>query len=76
MLSPLQEMRVYVALLCTAFAIVAVHSLDNGLGRTPAMGFNTWNAVRDCDRAHVLAPRDVVAIGVYEQSYTFPSSTP
>lgn len=33
-------------------ALRSVAGLDNGLGRTPAMGFNAWNRFRckKCDR--------------------------
>lgn len=34
------------AILKIAFPIAAVESLDNGVGLTPAMGYNTWNDFR------------------------------
>ena len=38
-------MKVVVALTLLAAAQTA-HALDNGLGRTPMMGYNTWNAFK------------------------------
>ena len=49
-------------------------ALDNGLGRTPAMGFNTWNVFRcgGVTAAAVVGVADrMVELGLVELGYTY-----
>jgi len=39
-------MKIVLLLLLCTFSLQSVLAIDNGLGRTPAMGYNTWNDFR------------------------------
>ncbi|CAB4442208.1 unnamed protein product [Rhizophagus irregularis] len=37
------SLRVFITLFCVIYVINGINGLDNGLGRTPPMGWNSWN---------------------------------
>ena len=62
--------RVAALLLCAR----GIHSLDNGLGRTPARGWNAWNAFR-CEGLNEGLIREIadamVSSGLRDAGYKY-----
>ena len=71
--------RNVVALLCALLGVVLlspnhVHALDNGVARTPPMGWNSWNkfACKDVSETVVRAQADaMVASGMKDAGYQY-----
>jgi alpha-galactosidase len=49
--------RVRLVLATLSLLVVSTPALDNGLGKTPPMGFNTWNHFGCVDTSHCVASR-------------------
>ena len=59
--------------LCFFLSIISVFSIDNGLGRTPQMGWNTWNKFW-CAINETLIKDSIDAIissGLYDAGYNY-----
>lgn len=39
------SLQVFITLFCVIYVINGINGLNNGLGRTPPMGWNSWNRV-------------------------------
>ncbi|MDP9793052.1 alpha-galactosidase [Catenuloplanes nepalensis] len=62
-----------VLLLSSAVAATPAHALDNGVGRTPPMGWNTWNTF-GCDINETLIRQtadSIVASGMRDLGYQY-----
>ena len=53
--------------------IASIHALSNGLGRTPQMGWNTWNHFGCTINADVIisAAQSIVQLGLKDLGYTY-----
>ena len=52
-----------------ALAVSGVHTLDNGLGRTPPMGWSSWNRLLDDVNATVIvAMAEAMAANGYKEA--------
>ncbi|SEI44861.1 alpha-galactosidase [Frateuria terrea] len=67
--------RIFALALATmlAWIVMPAHALDNGLARTPPMGWNSWNSFHcDVSAALVEATADaMVAFGMKDAGYTY-----
>eukprot|EP00618_Florenciella_parvula_P009349 CAMPEP_0119535264 /NCGR_PEP_ID=MMETSP1344-20130328/48332_1 /TAXON_ID=236787 /ORGANISM="Florenciella parvula, Strain CCMP2471" /LENGTH=84 /DNA_ID=CAMNT_0007576809 /DNA_START=32 /DNA_END=286 /DNA_ORIENTATION=+ len=68
--------RLSLALLVHGFmadVFLPASALDNGLGLTPPMGFNTWNVYGcDVDETKIISTMDsIVALGLRDVGYEY-----
>ena len=62
-----------IAILLSIISVQEVHSLNNGLGRKPPMGWNSWNKFR-CDISEDtirFATDRMIELGLYKVGYNF-----
>jgi alpha-galactosidase len=62
-----------IAVLLAGFSLSVVHSLNNGVGQTPAMGWNSWNFFR-CDINETLIKEvadAIVSSGLRDVGYKY-----
>ena len=66
--------RIFLLLFVVAFAFTAAHALDNGLARTPPMGWNSWNKFA-CDGLNEKVVRQtadtIVSNGMKDAGYVY-----
>ena len=65
-------MKLLICLLC----FVCFNSLDNGLGLTPQMGWNTWNKFH-CEINQTLIKKSIdefIKSGLVEAGYKYPNN--
>ena len=66
-------MMMVLACLMLLVAAQTVHALDNGVARSPIMGYNTWNAFRfGINETLIKQTTDLlISLGLHEAGYSY-----